>query len=287
MNSYALTCKVSVCPVLFVLFSWIAPAHAIDPSHSDGVTNQTTANGQVFQSIGSSGVRPAPTLFLFANSAAGTLSNEYYIQCGAQLRRKGYLCVSLDLPCHGNDRHPREEEGLVGWQQRLDAGEDLVGDFSSSATDVLTYLIDSGQADPDRIAVCGTSRGAFMAMHWAARDKRVKCIVAIAPITKLDVVEEFHSMRHPGSADSASTHNLVDQLVGRNMWIVIGDCDERIDTDSTIAFARKISAAAAKRRIASCVDLHVLCDPRGHSVPASVAGLSAAWIVEQFASNDR
>lgn len=290
MKYYALICFLyaPLSPLLIVLLSWSAPAHAADdPSQSNDIVIQTTANDRVFYSIGTSETHPAPTLFLFANSAAVTLGDEYYLQCGAQLRHQGYLCVSVDLPCHGNDRRPHEAEGLVGWQRRLDAGEDMVGDFCSCATDVLTHLIDSGQTDPEQIVVCGTSRGAFMAMHWAARDKRVKCIVAMAPITELNVVDEFRSMRHPELADSASTYRLVNQLVGRNMWIAIGDCDERISTDSTIAFARQLSTAAAKRQIASCVDLHVLSDPRGHSLPASVAKLSASWVVEQLASNGR
>src|SRR5690606_27398840 len=110
--------------------------------------------------------RPAPTLFVFASAIGDSLGSSYFRQAGQQLAERGWLCVSLDVPCHGEDVRPGES-GLSGWRVRCLAGTDFVEAMNERARKVLDYLIAERWADPDRIAALGTSRGGFIAVHFA------------------------------------------------------------------------------------------------------------------------
>ncbi|HEY4309174.1 MAG TPA: prolyl oligopeptidase family serine peptidase [Pirellulales bacterium] len=226
--------------------------------------------------------RPAPTLLVLANSVEGTLGDPYFRQGGNQLASQGFLCVSLDLPCHGKDRHMDEPEGLDGWRQRFDAAEDFIGHFVQRAKSVLDHIIREEMADPLSIALTGTSRGGFAAAHFMAADLRVKCAALIGPVTDLDALVEFHSLEKQAAVNALSLMALVPQLAGRPIWIVIGDQDARVGTDRAIAFARKLTVAACSQHKSSQVELHVLPEPRGHTTPAGAAEASAAWISRQL-----
>ena len=55
---------------------------------------------------------------------------------------------------------------------------------------MISHLVDTGRADPARITLAGSSRGAFIALHCAARDDRVGAVVAAKPVTELGVLQE-------------------------------------------------------------------------------------------------
>src|SRR5947208_3391429 len=77
------------------------------------ITLHRTPTGVRFALLGAKGKSPAPTLFVFASSAEDSLGNADYNKAGRRLGRQGYLCVSLDIPCHGEDQTPKER-GLDG-----------------------------------------------------------------------------------------------------------------------------------------------------------------------------
>jgi len=241
-----------------------------------------TPTGTHFGILGNYPTEPAPTLFVLAGTSAETLASDHFLQCGLFLARQGYLCVSLDLPCHGHDHRPDEPEGLAGWRSRVDAGEDLMGGFVGRAQNVLDFLIAEKYTDATRIAICGTSRGGFAALHFAAVEPRIRCAVAMAPVTQLTVLDEFRNMSHPEKADVLAVSKLSNRLVDRGVWIAIGDQDQRVSTDAAIAFARRLSAVAAEKSLPSQVNLLVLAEPGGHTTPPGTAALAADWISTQF-----
>jgi hypothetical protein len=100
---------------------------------------------------------PAPTLLLFAMAGADTLNTEPYCRVGRLLHARGWNVVSLDLPCHGDDRRPGEPPELAGWAVRVGAGEDIVAPFRQRVNDVVEHLVATGIADPSRIACVSVS----------------------------------------------------------------------------------------------------------------------------------
>jgi pimeloyl-ACP methyl ester carboxylesterase len=268
---------------LVFALSAIQLAHGDSPGATQRIELRSTAEGVQYGVLDGPSRKPAPTLLVLASTPEKSLGDPDYLQCGAVLRRQGFLCASLDLPCHGADHRSNEPVELAGWAHRLDGGADLVGDFISRTENVLDHLIATGATDPERIAVCGVSRGGFMAFHLAARDERVRAVVAMAPVTRLAAVKEFQQLRHPERAEALSTTKLADRLADQKVWIAIGDRDCRVGTDETIAFARQLSASAIRQSLPPPVDLHVVGEAGGHTTPQGAAEQSARWVTRQFA----
>jgi dienelactone hydrolase len=235
-----------------------------------------TKDGVAFAILGDKAALPAPTLFIFALDTDRTLNSATYRQAGTLLAAKGWLCVSLDLPCHASQRRAGEAAEIKGWRQRIDAGENIMEDFTGRAKKVLDFLIAEKYTDPNRVAACGTSRGGFSACHFAIADPRVKCVAAYAPVADLASLREFRGAETLPLVKSLALTSHVDQLAGRGVWVVIGDNDQRVDTDNVIAFTRKLSAASVAKKLPRHVELYVAA-VEGHSTPPDTAEKSAAW----------
>ncbi|MFV2069417.1 MAG: alpha/beta hydrolase family protein [Pirellulales bacterium] len=256
------------------------------PAREDRIVRvETTAGGVRFGLLGEPRQLPAPTLFVFASTIDTTLgggNGGYYLQAGSHLLDRGYLCVSVDLPCHGGERRPGESEGLRGWRERFDRKEPFLKKLNGRLSAVLDHLIAAGLSNPDRVAACGVSRGGFVALHWAARDKRIRAVAGFAPVTDLAALSEFAGAADQSVLRAASVSQVADQLAGRPVWLAIGDRDVRVDTDRTIAFARAVSHASYAQDVDSHVELHVLPEPRGHTMPIDAFETAANWIERQI-----
>ena len=241
-----------------------------------------TASGVRFGIWGNRPDSPAPTLFILANTIEGTLGDAYFRQAGEALAGQGYLCVSIDLPCHGQQQRAGEPPELAGWRYRCEHGEDFVSEADERLRQVLDHLIAAGCTDPARVAACGTSRGGFLALHFAAADARVKCVAAYAPVSDLAALSEFNGTGSNALVSALALSRQADKLAGRAVWIVIGDQDKRVGTDRAISLAHRIEAAALAQGLASRVELHVMPEPRGHTTPAGAREQSAGWIRRQI-----
>ena len=241
-----------------------------------------TETGVKFGIWGDKSATPGPTLFVLGSTIEETLGNPYFRQSGNLLAEDGYLCVSVDLPCHGLQKRPDEPKGLDGWRFRAERDEDFVAETVTRLKQVLDHLIEAGRTDADKVAACGTSRGGFIALHFAADDDRVKCIAAFAPVTDLEVLKEFNGLdQHPRTRSLAISHQ-VDKLAGRAVWLIIGDQDHRVGTDNTISLARQITTTSLAKKVPSQVELHVMPEPRGHTTPSGAAERAAGWIRQQL-----
>ena len=245
---------------------------------ASAVVAAKTPDGVRFATLGGKPARPAPTLFIFSTDETTSLTSPVYLAAGTILNKQGWLCVSLDLPCHGALRHDGEPDGLAGWRHRIDAGDDPLAEFTSRCTRVLDYLVAADYADKNRVAVCGTSRGGFSALHFAAADPRVACAVGYAPVTDLAALSEFKGAEQAPLVRQLALTNHADKLAGRAIWISIGATDDRVDTDLAIATCRAITAASVAKKLPDRVSLQVLPSP-GHTTPAGFAEQSAQWIL--------
>jgi len=200
--------------------------------------------------------RPAPAAIILATSEQESLA--HYARIAEHL--PGWRVVSLDLPAHGADQRPGEAQPLVAWRARLDAGENPVRDFTVR----LSQLIDT--LATDRIALVGTSRGGFMALHGMAADPRVDAVVAFMPVTQLRTLREFAqaSTRY----DELNVAHLA--LRGRPIWIRVGRDDHRV---STAAAAHAAEALGATFQITSAA---------GHTIAADDTRAAAEWLLRSM-----
>lgn len=251
------------------------PATADDSAFGE-MRTLTTADNVSFSILGGKPAKPAPTLFVFALDAERTLNSNTYRQAANYLAQQGYVCVSLDLPCHGKQRRPGEPAEIEGWRQRVDAGENIMEEFTTRASHVLDYLVEEQYSDPERVAACGTSRGGFSACHFAIADPRIKCVATYIPVADLRYIREFKGAESSPVLASLSLKQCADKLANRAVWISIGDRDERVNTDNAIEFARALSKSAANNKSRN-IELHV-SSIEGHTTPPDAARGSAVWI---------
>jgi dienelactone hydrolase len=266
----------SVCLAMAMLAA--AASFAIAAPKAEDVKMMKTSDGVEFGVWGGTPDKPSPTLILLSGLIPDSFTKTNFLRAGEILGPKGYLCVSIELPCHGSFAQ-QGYSNLAGGGKRAAEGDDFVAEFNARMKKVIDYLIEQKMTDPDKIVSTGTSRGGFLAIRYAAFDKRVKAAVAYAPVADLRKLKEFEVAKDVASVDAMSLEAHVPELVGRPVLIFIGDRDDRVGTDSVIAFARKLSAAAQKAGVPSEVELHVVSEPRGHSLPAGVERPATNWIV--------
>lgn len=270
--------------ILINLLVVAAASHApgADASQALQVHTEKTSQGAAFSYLGNAPSKPAPTLIVLALDASRSLGDTLYLRCGNQLAARGFLCVSVDLPCHGADRRNDEPEGLDGWRTRIDHGENPMAELATRLSQVLDHLVAQKWSDPQKIVACGTSRGGFAALHLAASDARVKAVAAYSPVTDLSAVREFHGMARSATTDALDLNNHAASLAKIPIWIMIGDRDERVGTDRAIQFARLLSSTASTGSLRSRMELHV-CPSNGHHTPAGAEESSAEWMQKVLA----
>jgi dienelactone hydrolase len=285
MRRYLHRRAVLVVLIALPTLSWTAWSRA-DQEDRPAVTILKTPKGVRFGVQGEKGQSPAATLFVFASRIEDTLGNDVYNKVGRLQAKQGVISVSLDVPCHGEDTKAGEPAGLSGWRTRIEKGDDLIGDFVAKVKDVLDHLVEQGYTDPKRVAVCGTSRGGFIALHVAAAEPRFRCAAAFAPVTNPLALSEFNGMANPAPANALSIIQRSDQLSGRAIWVCIGNHDQRVSTDDLIAFTRKVVAVSIAQNKPANVELHVM-PSLGHSIHSTAHDEAASWITRQFAEESK
>lgn len=238
-------------------------------------------DGTRYATIDGSRNGPAPTLFMFQGDIETAMRERLYTEVARLLVPHGWLSVILDAPAHGEDHQADEPKELAAWSWRVDHGRDLVGGFVTKSRAVLDHLIAQKRTDPARVAAAGTSRGGFLAFHFAAAEPRIRALGGISPVTELRALREFTESKQPKAADALALKTLVTRLVGRPAWISIGNHDARVDTDAAIALSRALVAAAPADAAKIPVELIVNAVP-GHRSTEQDHKLLAAWLLEQF-----
>jgi dienelactone hydrolase len=263
-----------------LLIAGLLLAPATPAAAQEKVQTLSTPEGIRFTILGEKPAAPAATLFVFATGAQETLEAVVYSRAGRILAKDGWLSVSVDIACHGNDARDGEPGGIEGWRRRLDNGEEWLPAFAKRSSSVLDYLIKEGYTDPQRVAACGTSRGGFSALHFAAAEARVKAVAGFAPVTNLLALREFAGTKHEAAANALAAATLAPKLADRAVWVCIGAHDERVSTDDCVAFTRKVVAAAVAAQKKHNVELHVMPSP-GHTIHETAHEEVAAWLKRQ------
>ncbi len=270
--------------ILFTVFVQPAVHSQIGGSFTDSVRHFKTDSGLEFGLWGGNGeIAPAPVLFILASTIDETLGNDYFRQCGTRLaKEKGWLCVSLDLPYHGKLKKKNSRDGLMGWAAAAQRREDFVAENNSRMKAVLDFLVRHNYADENKIFVCGTSRGGYLALQFAAVENRVGSVAAFAPVTDLTALREFQGIPEEVLLPSFNLNNKISQLTSKKTWIVIGDRDERVSTDLLTQFARDLSKAIVNNNAAGSIELNLLPEPKGHTTPKGAVNRAVDWFKEQI-----
>lgn len=245
--------------VMIAALSGMAVLPAVRAEEPPPIKSLATPSGVEFALVGERRDAPAPTLLVFAADKRGSLAYEDNNRLGLLLAARGYLCVSLDLPCHGADVRPGEKPAdLAAWRTRIEQGEDIAAETSRKVSQVLDYLVAEKYTDPKRVVASGTSRGGFIALHCAAADPRIQYVIAFAPVTHLPTLAEFSGTEKPEAAAALSPIRVADKLVGKSIWMMIGNNDLRVGTGDCIDLAREIVRKSTGKVTPVPLELHLV-----------------------------
>jgi len=221
-----------------------------------------------------------PALFYFALSGIQSLTLDPFNQPIAHLENKPLRSFSISLPGHGQGHDPAA--AISCWAEHFEAGDDIIEAFVTSAQEAIDHLISEGFVDESAIAVVGLSRGGFAAAHLAARDKRIKTLLAYAPLTDLMVTKEFS---HIPEKEIYKLENLADKLIHKAIRLYIGNHDTRVGTDACFRFVQSVVAAATHQRIRS-PKVELIVSPsighKGHGTAPLVFHAGADWIYDRL-----
>jgi dienelactone hydrolase len=282
--------KLALAAVLLVVVADAQPQTRA--RHLQTAADRRTEDGVRFGFVGPRGPRPAPLMFMFGGERRGELEGEGSNLVGWLLAQHGFAQASLDIPCFGDDARPGEPAGMSGWRARLEKGEPLFAAFQEQVRSVVGQLARDGTVDPERVGVCGVSRGGFVALHVGAAEPRMRFIAVFAPVTDLLALREFHGIADPAPARALDVMTLADKLRDRPLWISIADQDERVDSRHAIEFALHMMRISARHRMPmthfwSGDDIRLTVTPsegaNGHSSYRGAHEDAAAWILRQYA----
>lgn len=253
------------------------------PAFAQPIQQAKTPEGYRYGWVGAMPKKPMPTVLFLGGEVENNLSGEHLAKA-IDLMCKKVLCLTIDGPGEGADA--AGPPVLVHWAQQVGEGKDFVGMFVKRAGTVLSRLIKAGTVDPDRIGVFGTSRGAFVGLHLAAADSRIKAIAAFAPVTDPSVLTEFRQIDKAKKFAAASRAKFADKLYKTPIWLVIGTADDRVGTEEAIEFSQMMIRTAAQKKVSSVFELHVR-HADGHRTPPGAYEQGAEWMMERLSKTQK
>jgi esterase FrsA len=226
---------------------------------------------------------PLPSLFYFALSGPDSLQLDPFNQPVQFLRGQMIRVFSLTLP--GHESHLPPTEALNIWAEDIQKGLDPIGRFLDQAETAIEFAIRERFVDPNRLALAGLSRGAFIAAHLAARLEKVRFLLGFAPLTKLRYAKEFATLQEDPRVQSLDLENLVPQLSSKHVRLFIGNQDTRVQTRSCLDFAMALADHASENRIRS-PQIELILYPSighaGHGTPPEIFRQGVNWLTDSL-----
>lgn len=220
---------------------------------------------------------PLPTLFYFALSDDESLNLDPFNQLVEFLKNEPIRIFSLTIPGHGPDLDPTK--AISRWKELYDQGLDPLSPFFAKAAQTIEQL--AAQNILSKVAVAGLSRGAFCALHIAARTPLIRTVLGFAPLTDLNYLQEFAGF----TPRYLSLEPLIPKLCDRTIRFYIGNRDTRTGSENCFHLVRDLANEAYEQRIRSS-PIEMIVGPsighKGHGTSPEVFKNGATWLKEQL-----
>ncbi len=230
---------------------------------------------------------PLPALFYFALSAEDSLHLDPYNQPVAYLSPLPMRIFSMTLPGHEGGSPPTQ--ALEIWAAEISRGNNIIRNFVGNVKSTVESLLEKNVLVPEKIAVAGLSRGAFIAAHAAAAIPEFKWLLGFAPLTQLSYAKEFQTITHTPLVQSLSLMHLAEMLSERSVRFYIGNHDTRVSTRLCFDLIDTLSQTAHQKRVRS-PQIELIIGPsigiQGHGTSKEVFHHGAQWIAEKLKAID-
>lgn len=226
---------------------------------------------------------PLPAVFYFALSAKDSLTLDPFNQPVSFLSQFPLRIFSMDLPFHTPEEPPTE--AMRGWANALAQGDNLIAPFIEKVAQMIQKLIHQNIILPQRIGVCGLSRGGFIATHVAASISEVRAILGFSPVTTLSSLREFENLERNSLIHSLDLHACIPQLIDRPLRFYIGNRDVRVGTRRCFEFIEALTEANFQSKIRS-PHVEMVISPsighHGHGTSQIIFHQGAAWLAKEL-----
>lgn len=226
---------------------------------------------------------PAPAmLFTFSSTAEDATNVAPHSLPAEAFLNKGHRVLSFDLPFHGKRIGPDGRQSLEGMRDSFLDGSDPFVQFIEDGKAALDECEARNLISAPGVSVCGVSRGGYCALRLAAADVRFHSVAGLAPVVDWRRLTGFEQVKdHPGFA-SLAMPSWSEPLVGRGVYVVIGNSDIRVGTDLSVASMLKLyELEAAENRTTSRLCLHVVDELPGHSILECWYSDAGNWLRRQ------
>lgn len=217
---------------------------------------------------------PLPSFFYFSLSGPDSLCLDPYNQPVQFLQGKMVRVFSMTLPAHEGNLDPKK--ALEIWEEDYQKGLDPLGEFLDQAQKAVEFAIQEQFVDPAKMAVGGLSRGALIAFHLAARERRFGYVLGHAPLT------------HFQPAPQLAAEHVAEAICNRKVRLYISNVDAKVGTKKCIHFAMKLVEEAEKKSIRSPQIELFLYPPigyMGHGTAPHIFSDGANWISQCLISS--
>ncbi len=231
---------------------------------------------------------PRPTLIYFSLSDKESLELAPYNSPATLFQGKSHRTLSFTLPGHGPgyDKH----KAMSYWGDEIDKASYLLENFIDKAALSIGWLIDRGLIDPKHVAICGLSRGAFIATHIAAKEKRIPVVLGFAPLTAITEADSYkvykENVRFQSACEKLNLISLTEDLTHlKHLRFYIGNHDTCVSTDACYSFIRLLSHKVHEKRARHCqIELRIYhaIGHQGHGTPPHIFEEGIEWLQKQI-----
>ncbi len=220
---------------------------------------------------------PLPTLFYFAISGPDSLTLDPFNQPVQFLQGKMIRVFSMTLPAHENDLPAKD--AMRVWAEEMERGIDRVRPFLEDVQKGIDFAVREKFVTPEKMAISGLSRGAFIAAHVAAIDPRFRSIVGFAPLTALRMIREFRDMQENATANGLDLVHLASALSDRQIKLFIGNDDTRVGTRECFEFVMALTKEKKGKIVRAELEIYPSIGHMGHGTPPEIFKKGADWLV--------
>lgn len=244
----------------------------------------TTDFGQTLWYVGKDlSEGPVPTIFYFALSAKESLLTDPFNQMVVRLLKAPVRIFSVDLPAHGEDL--AATDALKVWAEEIALGKDPLHSFLNTTAHSIQSLHEQGLILPEKTAVAGLSRGAFIATEVAARISWLSTILGFAPLTQLKYTKEFDGMVDHPIVFSLNLSHQIPKLIHKKLRFYISNRDMRVGTRECFDFISSLAEHAHEHKVrAPHIELFIKppLGHQGHGTSREIFEEGADWILKQW-----
>lgn len=230
---------------------------------------------------------PLPAFFYFALAGDESLTLDPYHQPVLPFIGKAIRVFSMTLPFHGPGFD--KFQAMEVWMKHLSEGDAFLDIFFEKSLRAIDWLISIGIVDPNHIAIGGLSRGGFIATQLAAKEKRFRILLAFAPLTRFQILDEYGISPSLLLEKQIEAYDLLRQVPSllhlEHTRIYIGNRDTRVGTDACYQFVRAWVEQTHELRARNCrIELFITPSIgfKGHGTASSVFQEGAYWVQKQL-----